>query len=79
MQIEHETVEPIGFAWVIVRDLDRPFTRWLLDTEKATHTGGGARLRAPGEAFERKLAWAHAVAMHLRSAGQTADYAGRPD
>jgi hypothetical protein len=71
--------EPFGFAWVTVRDKQRPFTRWLLESGNASPVKDGARIGAPEQAFERNLAWAHACAMRLRAAGYAVDYAGRPD
>jgi len=77
--IEDEVFEPVGFAWVTVRDPRRPFTRWLLASGNANQVQGGAQFFSPERSFERNLAWAHACAMRLRQAGLPADYAGRLD
>jgi hypothetical protein len=79
MTINNEAFDPIGFAWVTVRQRNLPFTRWLLESGHASPAVNGAQLHAPDSAFERALAWAHACAMRLRQAGYSADYAGRPD
>lgn len=79
MKISGHVIEPIGFAWVVVRDARRPFTRWLLDNGYTAESNGGAMFFAPGESLERNLAWAEACADRLRAAGQDAFYAGRPD
>ena len=79
MQIDSSVFEPYGFAWVTVRDLQRPFTKWLISTGVARKKDDGAQVMAPGLALERNLAWAHACASRLRKSGVTADYVGVPD
>lgn len=79
MQIGSSVFEPDGFAWVTVRDLRRPFTKWLIDSGNARGAGDGAELMAPGMSFERNLAWAHACGSRLREAGYAAGYVGVPD
>ncbi len=79
MQIDSSVFEPYGFAWVTVRDLRRPFTKWLIRSGGAREKHDGAEVMAPGVALERNLAWAHACASRLRDSGITADYAGVAD
>jgi hypothetical protein len=79
MQIDSSVFEPYGFAWVTVRDLRRPFTKWLINGGGAREKNDGAEVMAPGLALERNLAWAHACASRLRESGITADYAGVTD
>lgn len=71
--------EPSGFAWVTVRGPARPFTRWLIDNGHARGDARGAVIDAPDMEFERSLAWAHACADRLRTAGYSVHYEGRPD
>lgn len=77
--VSGSSFEPIGFAWVTVRDPKKPFTRWLVESGNARSVSGGAEFFAPGRSLERNLAWAHACTMRIRQAGHAADYAGRPD
>ncbi len=79
MRIGGDVMEPMGFAWVVVRDPRRSFTRWLVGAGHAEGQGREVTLHAPGMSFERNLAWAQACASRLRRAGQDASYAGRPD
>lgn len=79
MKIGTEVFEPFGNAWVVVRDPRRAFPKWLIDQGHASRESAGARFAAPGTSFERNLAWAHACAERLRSAGYEAHYGGRPD
>ncbi len=78
-QIGSSVFDPYGFAWVTVRDLRRPFTKWLISSGKAREASHGAEVTAPGVSFERNLAWAHACASRIRDAGYAVGYVGAPD
>jgi hypothetical protein len=67
----------IGAAWVTVADPRRAFTRWLEANGHGSPVPGGVDLRAPGDSFERALAWADAVCTSLERAGVRCTYAGR--
>lgn len=66
---------PCGFAWVTVRPATSSFGRWLVKEGHATKSYGGGlsiRVRTQGQSYERKMAYAQAMAGVLVAAPELA-------
>lgn len=72
---------PFGSAIVSIRDLDRGFTRWLIEEghAEADPIGDCAVLAVPETHLHRSLGWAWGYSEHLAQLGIRAGYQGRLD
>lgn len=71
-----------GFAWVLVPDGNSPYARYLrdyLNARRGQHGGRMLWVRAFGQSYERKAAYADAYAKTLQEAGVTAYPGGALD